>query len=143
MDSTRVISVSRTIDAPASRIFDLLADPAEHARLDGSGTVTRLRKGPKRLSRGARFAMDMKMGVRYFTSNKVVVFDEDRAIAWRHTARFIWRYDLEALDGATRVTESFDYNRPWGFVLDRTDFPERNRAAMTATLERIERIVTS
>ncbi len=143
MESSRVISVSRIIPAPADRIFDLLADPAQHPRLDGSGTVARLRKGPPRLSRGARFSMDMRMGIGYVTSNKVIEFVENRSIAWRHAARFVWRYELTPVDGGVQVTESFDYARPWGFLLDRTKFPERNRAAMTATLERIERIVTS
>lgn len=143
MESSRVISVSRIIPAPADRIFDLLANPSEHPRLDGSGTVARFRKGPSRLSRGARFSMDMRMGIGYITSNKVIEFVENRSIAWRHFARFVWRYELEPVEGGTRVTESFDYARPWGFLLDRTKFPERNRAAMASTLERIERIVTS
>lgn len=143
MNSDRVVSVNRVIAAPAHVIFELLADPSQHPRIDGSGSVTHLRKGPHRLYRGAKFSMDMKLGVRYFVSNKVSVFEEDRAIAWYHLGHFVWRYDLEPVDGATKVSESFDYNRPWGGLIEKRGFPERNRRAMEATLERIERIVTS
>ena len=63
---------------------------------------------------------------------------------WRHAMqRFIWRYDLEEVEGGTLVTESFNYDRPWAFVIIAMGFPERNRAAMEATLQRLEVIVTS
>ena len=32
------VSVERTISAPADKIFDVLADPNQHAVIDGSGT---------------------------------------------------------------------------------------------------------
>ena len=143
MDATRFVSVSRLIHAPASRIFDLLADPRQHVKLDGSGSVMGVKKAPERLFLGAKFSMKMKMGLGYSTTNKVVVFDENRAIAWHHIAQFIWRYDLEEVEGGTLVTESFNYDKPWAFAIITTGFPERNRAAMTATLERLERAVTS
>jgi len=37
---------SQLIHAPASRIFDLLADPRQHARLDGSGSVSSVKNAP-------------------------------------------------------------------------------------------------
>jgi uncharacterized protein YndB with AHSA1/START domain len=143
MSSDRVVSVTRVIRAPASKIFDLLADPSEHPRIDGSGSVTHLRKGPHRLFRGAKFTMDMKLGVRYFTTNKVVVFEEGRVIAWHHLAQFVWRYDLEPVEDGTKVTESFNYDKPWGVLIEKRGYAQRNRTSMEATLERIERIVTS
>ena len=143
MDATRSVSVSRLIPAPASKIFDLLADPREHVKLDGSGSVMGVKKAPDRLYLGAKFSMQMKMGVGYSTSNKVVAFEEDRTIAWHHFAQFVWRYDLESVEGGTLVTESFNYDKPWAFAIIRTGFPEKNRAAMVATLERLERAVTS
>ena len=93
--------------------------------------------------RGAKFTMDMKLGVRYFTTNKVVVFEEGRAIAWHHFAQFVWRYDLEPVEDGTKVTESFNYDKPWGALIEKRGYAQRNRSSMEATLERIERIVTS
>jgi uncharacterized protein YndB with AHSA1/START domain len=143
MSSSRSISVTKLIHAPASRIFALLADPRQHVRLDGSGSVSSVKKAPERLALGATFSMHMKMGLGYVTRNRVVVFEENRAIAWHHLALFEWRYDLEEVDGGTLVTESFDYDRPWAFSIIALGFPERNRRAMEGTLERLETAVTS
>jgi len=87
--------------------------------------------------------MKMKMGVPYFTRNVVVDFVENRTIAWHHFARCVWRYELEGVPGGTRVTESFTYDKPVGLVVTAMGFPERNRLAMEATLERLETLVTS
>jgi uncharacterized protein YndB with AHSA1/START domain len=143
MASPRKVSVSRVIPASRQVIFDLLANPRRHSEMDGSGTLQQVRDAPERLSLGATFSMSMKDKVGYFTRNKVVVFEEGRAIAWHHFAQFVWRYDLEDVDGGTKVTESFDYSKPWGFVIVPLGWPERNEKAMAATLERIEQIVTA
>jgi uncharacterized protein YndB with AHSA1/START domain len=143
MSSSRSVSVSRMIHAPASRIFDLLADARQHVLLDGSGSVSSVKHAPERLSLGSTFSMHMKMGRGYVTRNRVVEFEENRRIAWHHFARFIWRYELEAVEGGTMVTESFNYDQPWAFVIIAMGFPERNRSAMEGTLERLEAAVTS
>ncbi len=87
--------------------------------------------------------MHMKMGIGYVTHNRVVEFEENRRIAWHHFAQFVWCYDLEEVDAGTVVTETFNYDRPWAFVIIALGFPERNRVAMEATLRRLEAIVTS
>jgi uncharacterized protein YndB with AHSA1/START domain len=143
MSSSRSISVSRVIRAPAQRIFDLLADPRQHVLLDGSGSVTSVKSAPVRLALGSTFSMHMKLGLGYVTRNRVVEFEENRRIAWHHFALFVWRYELEAVDGGTKVTESFNYDKPWAFAIIAMGFPERNRAAMVGTLERLEAAVTS
>ena len=143
MTKSRVVSATRFIPAPASQIFAVLADPRQHVLLDGSESVMAVRRAPERLYLGARFSMSMKIGAKYSTVNKVVAFDEGRCIAWHHVARFIWRYDLVEVEGGTRVTESFDYNRPWAWTIMALGFPERNRHSMEETLERLERVVTS
>jgi uncharacterized protein YndB with AHSA1/START domain len=143
MVSARRVSATRLIHAPASTIFDLLADPRQHQRLDGSESISAVVDAPERLFLGATFSMGMHMGVRYRTKNKVVAFEENKCIAWHHFAQFVWRYDLEEVDGATRVTESFDYDKPWAFTIIAMGFPEKNRRAMEATLARLEQIVTA
>jgi uncharacterized protein YndB with AHSA1/START domain len=143
MPSSRSISVSRVIHAPASRIFDLLADPRQHVRLDGSGAVSSVKHAPERLALGSNFSMHMKLGLGYVTRNRVVEFEENRSIAWHHFAQFVWRYELEEVEGGTRVTESFNYDKPWAFAIIAMGFPERNRTAMEGTLERLESVVTS
>jgi hypothetical protein len=73
----------------------------------------------------------------------VVAFEEFRCIAWHHFSQFVWRYDLEEVPGGTRVTESFDFDRPWGFAISLFGIAEKNRVSMDKTLERLEAIVTS
>jgi uncharacterized protein YndB with AHSA1/START domain len=143
MSSSHVVSTSRVIPVAPSVIFDLLADPRQHSTFDGSGSVVRVRKAPERLYLGAKFSMDMKLGLNYFVSNKVVAFEEDKCIAWHHLAQFVWRYDLEAVPGGTKVTESFNYDKPWAFSITLWHKQESNLRDMAATLERIEAIVTA
>lgn len=104
-------SASIIIDAPASVIFDILADPRQHHRIDGSGTVQAVTTGPDRLSKGAQFGMEMKRGLGYKVTNTVVEFEEDALIAWRHMGQHRWRYELTSEDGKTRVTETWDGTR--------------------------------
>jgi uncharacterized protein YndB with AHSA1/START domain len=140
--TNKVITVERVIPAPAQEIFDLLADPAMHPVLDGSGTVNRSQDGnPDRLSVGARFGMGMRAIGPYRVRNKVSEFEEGRRIAWHHFANNVWRYELEPADGGTRVRESFDYSKGRfpAFALKRLGFLERNGPAMEKTLENIER----
>lgn len=135
-----VISRSRTILAPAQRIFDLLADPAAHARFDGSGTVKAPTKAPTRLALGSRFGMSMKIWAPYKITNEVVEFEEGRLIAWRHFGGHIWRYELRPVDAgrATEVTETFD-GRPakFGFVSRALGFYRRHPDDIEATLARL------
>lgn len=141
----RCESTSRVIAAPADAIFDLLADPAAHARFDGSGSVRAARPGgPARLSLGATFGMQMRIGIPYRIKNTVVEFDEGRLIGWRHLGGHVWRYILEPVAGGTKVTEEFDWGRshlPW--AIRAVGYPARNLRAMEATLERLEQVATA
>lgn len=138
--SDRQISLSRTVAAPADRIFDLLADPARHPELDGSGSVRApLSEGPRRLSLGARFGMRMRLGLPYTILNTVVEFEEARLIAWRHFSGHRWRWQLADLgDGRTEVTETFDWRAARSpRVIELLGFPARNRRGIEATLDRL------
>ena len=141
--SSRLVSASTTVAAPPEVVFAILADPRQHPRIDGSGTLQGTVSGPERLSKGAEFGMDMKMhGLPYKIRNRVVEFDEGRLIAWRHFGGHRWRYELEPVDGGTRVTETFDYSRYnalWAKGIELTRFPERNRAGIEETLVRLAR----
>lgn len=143
MGTPRIVTATRVIPAPANVIFDLLADPHQHVKLDGSGHVQQVRQAPKRLFLGAKFSMGMQWGPRYTTVNTVSAFEENRVIAWHHWAHFVWRYDLEPVEGGTKVTESFDFTKPWGILLAMTKTPQQNIVSMTKTLERLEQAVTS
>jgi len=134
----RVVSETRLIPAPRQRLFDLVADPAMHPRIDGSGTVRALPKGsPERLGPGVRFGMSMRMWLPYRISNRVVEFEEGRRLAWMHLSRAVWRWEFADAEGGTQVTESFDWTGARAPVVMRR-FAPGNRVAMRRSLERLE-----
>lgn len=140
----RQVSVTQIIHASSDTIFDLLADPRKHNLIDGSGTVQAPQTGaPDRLSLGARFGMDMKMGLPYKVHNQVVEFEEGRLIAWQHSGGHRWRWRLEPVgEHTTRVTETFDWSTAKGaalFPLFR--FPAKNKISMEKTLERLAALI--
>ncbi len=140
----RLVSDSTTIDAPPAVVFAIVADPRQHPRIDGSGSLKGVITGPERLSaKGDTFGMDMKLfGLPYKIHNKVVELEQDRRIAWRHFGAHRWRYELEPTDdGGTVVTETWDATRYTSVVfagLRAAGFPERNRRGITATLVRLK-----
>jgi uncharacterized protein YndB with AHSA1/START domain len=140
----RQVSTSRTIAATPEAIFDVLADPAKHAIIDGSDTVKSAKGNAERLHLGAKFSMGMRMGISYSVKNTVVEFEEGRRIAWRHFGRHIWRYTLEPVEAGTLVTETFDWAgaiSPW--VIERKHYPASHPALMAKTLERLDAFVTA
>lgn len=141
-----MVTVERVIAAPAQKLFDVIADPAMHSVIDGSGTVKALGEdSPRRLSPGAKFGVAMRIGLPYRITNEVVEFEEGRLLAWRHMGGARWRYRFEPVDGGTRVTESWDYSPSPTWVaigLRLLRFPTRNRPGMERTLERLEAEVT-
>lgn len=147
-----IVTVERVVPAPAETIFNVLADPAQHPRIDGSGSVRELPSAsPERLSLGARFGMHMKAGWRYQMVNTVVEFDEPRRIAWQPrppgpVGRFLgghtWRYELEPVPEGTLVRETWDVSaHPLRTLLTLGKQPEKTRRNMEQTLERLEELV--
>lgn len=133
------------IEAPAPAIFDVLADPAQHALIDGSGTVQGTLAAPPRLALGATFGMSMRIGMPYRIENTVVEFEEGRVIAWRHFNGHRWRYELEPVGAdATVVTETFDGSTarmPASLLL--INAYANNQTAILKTLVRLKQLVES
>ena len=131
-----------TINASASTIFDLLANPEKHQLIDGSGTIQRSISGPDRLFLGAKFGMAMKIKVPYRIKNTVVAFEENKKITWCHFMKWTWCYELNDLgNGQVVVTESFDasnipvYARWW---LKKTGAMAHNPKWMAKSLVRLK-----
>ncbi len=154
-DARNLVTVQRRIPAPAAAIFDLLADPSRHPQIDGSGTVVApTSAGSRRLGLGDTFGMSMKLGVGYSTRNVVIEFEPDRRIAWQTLAAApldkvvtgrVWRYELEPVEGATIVRETWDISReaPLSRPLIRRLMAAQTRVNMARTLEQIETLVTA
>jgi uncharacterized protein YndB with AHSA1/START domain len=145
------VSVERVIAAPADEIFAVLADPARHQEIDGSGTVRQPTKAPARLSLGARFGMGMRIGAPYKMVSVVTEFEEGRRIAWRPVPDYpvvnrlvggrTWRYELEPVEGGTLVRETWDPTTERIPVVVRAAAGV-TRSNMEKTLAKLEEVVT-
>jgi uncharacterized protein YndB with AHSA1/START domain len=142
----RTVSGSRVIAASPEAIFDVLADPAMHPVIDGTDSVrASMDVRRQRLALGSEFRMRMRIVVPYPITNRVVEFEEGRRIAWTHIGGARWRYELEPVEGATRVTETYDWSTT-GPLYDPgirvLGFPRRNQAGIERTLDRLAELVT-
>jgi len=144
-DPAKIVSRSAIVAATPDAIFALLVDPQRHKEIDGSGSIQSAQmSAPQRLSLHAKFGMNMKMGLRYKITNTVVEFEEGRQIAWRHLGGHIWRYILEPLDGATKVTEQFDWNTSRApLILKLRQSPRDNGIAIEKTLANMVKLFVS
>ena len=137
----RTVTASVGVAAPPAEVFALLADPHRHHEFDGSGTVRAAVSGPRRLAQGDRFGMRMRNGLPYRVTNRVVEFEEDRRIGWCHPARAVWRYELEPVDGGTRVTETFDFRgSPLARAIELAGMHRGNAKSIRDTLRRLQQI---
>ncbi len=137
----RTVTASAVVAAPPAEVFALLADPHRHHEFDGSGTVRAAVSGPRRLALGDRFGMRMRNGLPYRVTNRVVEFEEDRRIGWCHPARAVWRYELEPVDGGTRVTETFDFRAsPLARGIELAGMHRANAKSIRDTLRRLQQL---
>ena len=111
----RVASASIDVAAPAKRVFDLIADPAQQPRWDGNDNLAEAADGQRVHAVGDVFLMSITMGV--VRENHVVEFEEGRRIAWRPSEPdspppgHLWRWELDPLDDThTRVTHTYDWS---------------------------------
>jgi uncharacterized protein YndB with AHSA1/START domain len=149
-----VVSVDRVINAPPAALFAVVADATRHPEIDGSGQLVKAKEGAARqLTLGSTFGMAMKMGVPYTVTNTVIEFEQDRRIAWQTVlagplGRFlggrIWRYELEPVDGGTKVTESWDLSQDkQAFFLKNPKVGQATATSMSKSLDRLAEITES
>jgi uncharacterized protein YndB with AHSA1/START domain len=132
------ISATTIINAPAEAVFAVLAEPARHAAVDGTGWVREPLDGQPLTAAGQVFRMAMyhpeHPDGNYEIANQILVFDPPRAISWKPgydtgdgTLGFggwTWRYDL-APSGPSRteVTLTYDWSATPAPVRERFQFP--------------------
>ncbi|WP_380169310.1 SRPBCC family protein [Jannaschia sp. R86511] len=119
------VTVSRTIDAPAKDLFEVLSNPEHHAALDGSGFVRSDEKTDRITATGQVFRMNMvgeHMGGEYQTDNTVTGYRENHLLVWQTAPAdtpppgWEWKWELEAQDaGSTLVRLTYD----WAKVTDK------------------------
>jgi uncharacterized protein YndB with AHSA1/START domain len=149
------VSVSRRIDAPAGRLFALVADSANHSLIDGSGMVRLPVAGVRVSGVGDTFTMNMRherFGY-YQMRSEIVEYEDGRRLVWEparvlnpdeggdqtESAHYRWGYEFAPDgDGATLVTESFDCTRSGPELREAVNEGEGWRDAMTSSLAKLE-----
>jgi hypothetical protein len=154
------VSASRLIVAPAAKIFQVLADPANHPALDGSGML-RVAPGqpvPNRVGDTFTMAMFLPGLGDYLMLNRIIAFEQDRRIAWEPTPGdavasrnaelpvgasqgYSWGFQLQPDGDTTIVTELFDCTEAAQGIRDAVEDGQSWVAAMVQTLERLAAIV--
>ena len=132
------VNATTVIDAPAEAIFAVLADPAKHAAIDGTGWVREPLGSNPLTAAGQIFRMAMYHPAHpdgsYQMANRVQVFDPPNTISWEPgydagdgTLGFggwTWRYDLApAGPEKTSVTLSYDWSAVPDSIREHIGFP--------------------
>ncbi|HEY1988610.1 MAG TPA: hypothetical protein VGG43_04035 [Acidimicrobiales bacterium] len=164
------IEVSRRIEAPAGPIFEILTNPQRHMDFDGSDMLRGAVLDCPISAVGDTFTMKMhRLGDDYLMLNYVVEFEPDRRIFWEPApgdpsraegndpskvgipAGYRWGYILTPDgDDATVVTEVFDCGTVTeeirqSLMHEGGTWINGNNSmleSMTASLERLEKVVT-
>jgi len=136
------------IDASVETVFALLADPARHAGVEGTGWVGDPVDGGVLTAVGQVFRMGMRSpgdGGAYVTANQVDVFEENRSIGWGTggidaqgevwLGGWTWRYDLEPVGGGRcSVTLTYDWSGVGETWRQRIAFPPFEEGYLESSL---------
>jgi hypothetical protein len=132
------LSATAIIHASPEVIFVVLADPAKHAAIDGTGWVREPLDSTPLTAVGQVFRMAMyhpnHPDGNYQIANRVQIFDPPSAIAWEpgqdtddgglRFGGWVWRYDLTpAGSSETKVTLSYDWSAVPDLVRQHIGFP--------------------
>jgi len=154
------VSVSRRIAAPAAEIFGVLADPANHTALDGSGMLRGAHDQPVLGKVGDTFTMAMylpELGD-YLMLNRVISFELGQRIGWEPTPGdaaaeraaglpagapqgYSWGFQLQPDGDTTIVTETFDCTEAAHGIRKEVDDGRVWIPAMQQTLEQLAELV--
>lgn len=127
-----------TIDASVTEVFDVLASPEQHLRIDGTGWLAECLDPAPLVRTGQTFRIlmhhDDHPDKNYLMENRVVVLDRPRTIGWMpgqaaddgtlELGGWTWRYDLAPLtDRSTAVTLSYDWSDVPAANREHIEFP--------------------
>jgi uncharacterized protein YndB with AHSA1/START domain len=151
------LRATAVLDAPVEAVFAVLADPATHAAVDGTGRVRGAVDPEPLTAAGQVFRMAMyhedHPDGRYETVNRVRVLERPTAISWETgydtgdgSLRFggwWWRYDLApAGPTRTRVTLTYDWSAVPPSIRAYLHFPPFPAEHLDASLAHLAGLVT-
>jgi hypothetical protein len=152
------VSATTVINARAEAIFAVLADPAKHAAIDGTGWVGETLDSKPLTAAGQIFRMTMyhpnHPDGTYQMANRVQVFDPPCTISWEpgqdagdgtlSYGGWIWRYDLApAGSSSTTVTLSYDWSAVPDSVREHIGMPPFPPEHLGNSLAHLAELITS
>ena len=157
MSTDETMIITRSIPASPAAVFAVLADPATHAAIDGTGWVRDSLDGEPITASGQVFRIAMyhpnHPDGNYDMANRVEAFDPPRTIAWQPgqeddagTLSFggwTWRYDLAPEGDSTLVTLTYDWSAVPDPVREHIGFPPFPPEHLTSSLAHLEELATS
>ena len=152
-----IISVTSTIAAPAEAIFAVLADPASHPAIDGTGWVGQALDRERLTEPGQVFRVamyhDNHPNKNYEMANKVLVCDPPCAISWLpgydaagdgnlEFGGWTWRYDLTPVSqSVTEVKLTYDWSAVPQLPRERIQFPPFHPDHLCNSLDHLAALV--
>jgi len=145
-------AVSTEIAAPPDEVYGLVADITRMGEWSPECFQCTWTKGATGPAVGARFKAKNKggRGPSWFNTPTVTVADAGREFAFNRsgpgTGSYTWRFVMEPTATGTRLTESFDADKPLGSVMTwmtekwtgSSDRDADLHEGMTTTIERIK-----
>lgn len=141
MTELRIVKATRTINAAADEVFELIADPARQPEWDGNDNLAEAPAGQRITSAGQAFTMELTNG--QSRTNHVVEFEETRLIAWlpaptgEQPRGHLFRWELRPVtQSTTEVTHTYD----WTQLTDETRFERARQYTEEALLNSVNRL---
>ncbi len=152
------VNATTVIDASAEAVFAVLADPAKHAAIDGTGWVRGSLDDQPLTAAGQIFRMSMyhpnHPDGHYRMANRVQLFDPPRTVSWEPgneagdgTLSFpgwTWRYDLTPAGSAgTMITLTYDWSAVPDSIREQIGFPPFPPEHLSNSLAHLKELVGS
>ncbi|HEY4557896.1 MAG TPA: SRPBCC family protein [Enteractinococcus sp.] len=141
MTEQRIVQASRTVNASAAEIFELIADPARQPEWDGNDNLAEAPAGQRITGSDQEFTMKLTNGES--RTNYVVEFEEGRRIAWNPAPTgeqprgHLFRWELSPIDEhTTEVTHTYD----WSKLTDETRFARARSYTEEALMSSVDRL---
>ena len=144
------MTATLTVDAPVDAVFAVLADPATHAAIDGTGWVRDPVDRAPLAEEGQVFRVHMfhtnHPDGDYLMANQVHVIDAPRAIGWRpgqegerglEFGGWTWRYDLTPAGSGTEVVLTYDWAQVPPAIREFISFPPFGQEHLTNSLQHL------